>query len=83
MFEEPKGLTESEVGELSKRLTELGLQPPSTLCILPTNVLSADTQDALFFAVTAPDLKVLFRRNRSRPIGFGLTDEACGGHCLA
>jgi len=61
MFEEPKGLTETDVGDMSGRFKELGLIRPVSVCILPSNFLGAEKQDDLFFAASAPDLKVRLR----------------------
>lgn len=62
MFQNPKGLTELDVGDVSSRFALLGLKRPTGICILPNNYLYAEKTDDLFLAVSAPDIKVRLRQ---------------------
>lgn len=58
----PTGVSEIEVGNVSIRLQELGLNAPTGICILPSNYINAASSNDLFVPQTAPDLRVLLRK---------------------
>src|ERR1700683_5523032 len=58
----PRGLGEAEIGSVSARLAELGINTPVSVCILPCNFLSARSSAELFVPPSAPTIKVLLRQ---------------------
>jgi hypothetical protein len=62
MNDEPTGFSETEVGNVAARLSELGLNPAVGICIVPSNLFVAGNRDELFVPPTAPDIKTLLRQ---------------------
>lgn len=60
--DEPKGLSETDVGHVAARLGELGLNAPTGICILPSNFFFAENRNDLFVPPCAPDIKALLRQ---------------------